>query len=263
MTREGNQVDERPIFDFHARLVPQPGSPDRLLRMMKEVGIDRAVVSAGGTMPLERLSRQIVEGGVADVDADNDFILSACEASAGQLVPFYFANPYRGADAYASKASRFRGLELAPAVHGVALTDDRTAALVQAAEQVGHSVYLHCLPRPGFSVPDLTKLAERFPRVTFVLAHSGIGHMDFYGIELITPHRNVLMETSGGYSRVVSFALERLGADRLLFGSEYPLQHPNVELAKYRALQLAPELWRRIAWHNACRVLGLEDRQAA
>jgi predicted TIM-barrel fold metal-dependent hydrolase len=250
-------MDRVPIFDFHARLVPREGAPDLLLRTMDEVGIDRAVVSAGGTIPLELLSRHIIEGGSANVDANNDFVLAACQRSAGRLVPVYFANPHRDPASYASRASEFRGLELAPAVHGVPLTDDRTAALVQVAEQVNHSVYLHCLIRAGFSVQDLTELAMRFPRVTFVLAHSGIGHIDLYGIELIAPYRNVLLETSGGYTRVVTFALERLGAERLLFGSEYPIQHPSVELAKYRALALAPELWRQIAWQNACRVLGL------
>jgi predicted TIM-barrel fold metal-dependent hydrolase len=252
-------VEGIPIFDFHARLVPRKDSPERMLRTMDEVGIDRAAVSAGGTIPLELLSRHIIEGGAADVDADNDFVLAACEQSAGRLVPIYFANPYRDAAVYAQRAGAFRGLELAPAVHGVALTDSRTAALIQVAEQVGHSVYLHCLIRPGFTVRDLTGLAERFPRVTFVLAHGGIGHIDLYGVELIAPYQNVLLETSGGYTRVVSSALERLGASRLLFGSEYPIQHPTVELAKYRALQLPPEQWRQIAWHNACRVLALPD----
>lgn len=244
------------IFDFHARLVPRKDAPERFLQTMNEVGFERAAVSAGGTLPLELLSRHIVEGGSANVDADNDFVLAASRASAGRLYPFFFANPFRDPNAYASRAKEFRGLELAPAVHGVALNDDRMAALIRVAEQVGHSVYLHCLPRPGFSVPELVALAGRFPRVTFVLAHCGIGHIDLYGIELITPCHNVLLETSGGYTRVITFALERMGPDRLLFGSEYPIQHPSVELAKYRALQLAPEQWRQIAWDNAARVLG-------
>jgi predicted TIM-barrel fold metal-dependent hydrolase len=41
----------------------------------------------------------------------------------------------------------------------------------------------------------------------------------------------------------------------VLFGSEYPLQHPSIELAKFAALNLTPERWRKVAWHNAQRLL--------
>ncbi|MEK7321612.1 MAG: amidohydrolase family protein [Pseudomonadota bacterium] len=247
------------VFDFHARLVPDTTSLERLLLMMDEVGIERAAVAAGGTIPLERLSRQIVEGGCADIDADNDFVLDACARAAGRLVPFFFANPHRNADHYRQRVSEFSGLELAPAVHGVALSDGRTAALVEVAVTAGHPVYLHCLARAGFCVADLVTLAQRFPSAAFVLGHGGIGHIDLYGIELIAPAPNISLETSGGYTRVVQHALARLGTDRVLFGSEYPIQHPAVELAKYRALDIEPATWERVAWRNACRLLGAAE----
>jgi uncharacterized protein len=42
----------------------------------------------------------------------------------------------------------------------------------------------------------------------------------------------------------------------VLFGTEYPGQHPSVELAKFRALQVPADVWRLVAWGNACRLLG-------
>ncbi len=251
------QVHEQKIFDFHARLIPDNTSLNRLIRMMDDLHIKCAVVSAGGTIPLGQLSRQIIEGGFADVDADNDFVLDACTRAKGRLVPFYFANPRRDPDHYRDRANQFSGLELAPAVHGVALNDSRTSALIEIAATVGHPVYLHCLIRNGFSVTDLVVLANQFPSVNFVLGHSGIGHIDLYGIDLISKTNNVLLETSGGYTRVIQYALERLGPNRLLFGTEYPIQHPAVELAKYRVLNLDSTTWEQVAWINACRILGI------
>jgi predicted TIM-barrel fold metal-dependent hydrolase len=46
----------------------------------------------------------------------------------------------------------------------------------------------------------------------------------------------------------------------VVFGSEYPLQHPAVELAKFQALRLPPAQWRQVAWDNAHRLLGDEKR---
>lgn len=248
-------LDTQKIFDFHARLMPHPTAVERLLRMMDQIRIERAVVSAGGVIPLRQLSKQIIEGGSADAEPDNDFILSSCARSDGRLVPFFFANSSRSPALYRNCGADFAGLELAPAVHGVPLTDDRIAALVNVAGAMGHAVYLHCLIRNGFAVKDLVTLAHRFPRVNFILGHCGVGHVDIYGIDLISGSRNIFLETSGGYTAVVSHALERLGAERVLFGSEYPLQHPAVELAKFRALDLGSEVWGKIAWTNACNLL--------
>lgn len=248
------------VFDFHARLAPRPGAAARLLEVLDGCGIDCAAVAAGGTIDPRRLARQLVDGGHIEADADNAAVLAACEAADGRLVPFYFANPHRSARRYAEEGARFRGLEISPAVHGVPLTDPRVAALIELAEDFGHPVYIVCLARPGCGVADLVALARRFPNVAFVLGHSGIGNIDFHAIDLVAPVPTIAVETSGGYTSVLRDALERLGDERVLFGSEFPLQDPRVELAKYQAIELPPKQWQKVAWTNATRLLHLEER---
>jgi len=246
------------IFDFHARLGPGPDAADRLLMTMGDWGIDRAAVSAGGVIDLDRLSTQIIEGGHVETDADNDAVLAGCRRSEGRLVPFFLGNPHSGPDRYRSQAAEFRGLEISPAVHGVPLTDERTTALVEVAGEHGHPVYLVCLGRPGAGAVDVVTLAEKFPDVTFVLGHCGFIGIDMYAINRIASTDNIATETSGSYTGIVRAALERLGPQRVLFGTEYPLQHPSVELAKLRALELDPDSWRRVMCGNALRLLGEE-----
>ncbi|CAL9347786.1 amidohydrolase family protein [Streptomyces albus] len=249
-------TEHTPVFDSHAHLAGADGATERLLRTMDSNGISRAVVVAGGAVDPDRLSRQIIEGGHVVSDADNDAVLAGCARSGGRLVPFFFANPHRHCADYRAAAGAFRGLKLAPSVHGVGLLDPRTKALVELADAWRHGVYLHCLQRPGFGVAELVRLAGEFPTVTFVLGHGGVGDMDLYGVELIRPRPNVLLETSGCLSVVVRTALDRLGSDRVLLGTEYPLQHPAVELAKYRALELPDAVWHRVTWQNTCRLIG-------
>ena len=76
------------VMDFHVRLAPRPGARDRLLSTLDECGLERAVVCAGGTIDLDRLSRQLILGGHVQTDADNDAVLSACNGTDGRLVPF-------------------------------------------------------------------------------------------------------------------------------------------------------------------------------
>jgi uncharacterized protein len=250
----------QPVLDFHVRLAPRPGARERLLSTLDECGLERAVVCAGGTIDLDRLSRQLIEGGHVETDADNDAVLDTCAGTGGRLVPFFFANPHRSPEVYRARAAEFRGLEVSPAVHGVGLTDPRVAELVGVAAEFGHPVYAVCLDRPGAGVADLVGLSRRFPRVSFVLGHSGIGNIDLYALALIRDVPNIALETSGGYTCVAQAALRRLGTGRVVFGSEYPLQHPAVELAKFQALRIPPEQWRQVAWDNAHRLLGEEKR---
>jgi predicted TIM-barrel fold metal-dependent hydrolase len=244
------------IFDVHARLSPRPGAVADLLSTMDSAGIGRAAVAAGGVVDLDRLSAQITGGGGVRTDADNGTIRRACAESGGRLLPFYFGNPHRGPGAYRRDAHLFRGLELSPAVHGVGLDDRRTAAYVAVAADAGHPVYVVCLGRPGARADDLVNLARRFPSTTFLFGHCGHIGIDAHGLNQITPQPNIVAEASGCLTVTARLAVQRLGPARVLFGSEYPLQHPSVELAKFAALGLALDDWRQIAWTNAHRIFG-------
>lgn len=251
-------VDGNPVIDFHARLHPHDGGRHPLIAAMDRCSIDRAVVCAGGLLDPCLLAEQVIWGGHQEVDADNDALLQECHESDGRLVPFYFANPHRGADTYRVRATDFRGVEVSPAVHGVPLTDERTAQVVAVAADVGHPVYTVTLGREGSAPRDLVTLARRFPEVDFVLGHCGFIGIDLTAVRDVVDQHNISVETSGCYTSIARAAVRRLGAHRVLFGSEFPGQDPSVELAKYRALALHRDDWLQVSYDNALRLLGPE-----
>ena len=246
------------VVDFHARLTPGDGEPGRLLAVMDAAGIDRAAVCAGGLLPLDRLSRQLNDGGRTEAAADNEGVLRACERSGGRLLPFYFADPVRDVTAYRKRAFDFRGLEISPAVHGGRLDDTGVAELAEIAQSAGHPVYVVTVAHPGGRPDDLVRLAARFPRVTFVWGHCGHTGLDIAGLNAIAGSLNVLAELSGCLTVTARLAVAQLGPRRVLFGTEYPLQHPEVELCKIDALGLDPPAREAVLGANACRVLEEE-----
>lgn len=222
------------ILDAHAHVSADPASATRLLATMDAAGIARAIILAGGVLPPAQLARQFAGAPGVDVDADNAAVLRAAALSDGRLIPFYFANPHRSADAYEAEGAAFAGLKLGPVIHGVAFDDPRTIALIAVAETFGHPVYAHCLNRTGLTVAELVALARRFPAVRFMLGHAGIGTCDFAAVDELARVDNVWFETSGGFTSVVAAACATLGALRVVFGGEFPLQSPAAELAKIR-----------------------------
>lgn len=246
------------VFDFHARIAPDEREPGALLAAMDAAGIARAAVSAGGLLGLDRLSAQIDQGGRAEVGADNDRTHEQCARSGGRLLPFFFADPLRDVDAYRRAAGRFRGLEVSPAVHGFRLDDPAVVELATVAAAARHPVYLVCLSRPGARTADLVRLARAVPEATFVWGHCGHTGLDVAGLTEIADVPNILAETSGCLTVTAGLAVRRLGHARVLFGTEYPLQDPRVELAKYAALGLGTRDMDAVRWENACRLLDEE-----
>src|SRR5690348_13730158 len=120
-------------FDFHARLRPYPTAVPELLDRMDRAGVARALVSVGGTVDLDRLSAQIVEGGGGDVPVDNDQLFHQTSQARGRLLPAYFGNPHRSAAEYRREADRYRALEVSPAVHGVGFDHPGLRSLVDVA----------------------------------------------------------------------------------------------------------------------------------
>lgn len=246
---------EAGIIDFHARIGPSKAASRQLLLGMDQYGISQAVVCAGGILSLDQLAEQIMVGGQVEHDADNLALLELCAGSGDRLLPFYFGNPHTEPDAYRAVADQFRGLELSVAVHGIGFADPRLIRWVQAATEAGHPIYLVCLARDGSTAEDLATLAKAFPDTTFVLGHCGFIGIDVWSLNRIADSCNVLAETSGCYTGIARLAVQRLGADRVLFGTEAPLQHPGVEMAKIHALELDPISWSKVLWGNAVEVL--------
>ncbi len=247
------------IIDSHAHLHLREGFTSSLVAIMDRLGIDKTVVVAGGTVSPDTLSKHYCEGGGVDADVDNRAVLKECLTTRGRLLPFYYANPYRGTEEYESIGSRFFGLKLAPIVHGVPFSDPRISAFLDVARFFSHPIYLHCLPRAGFGVSDLVVLAEKFPDLYFIMGHGGVGHGDFTGINLIEPVKNIFFEISGSFTAATRVACKKLGADRVLFGSEYPLQDHRVELAKIECLELNQEDYEKITSKNIRQLLHMDN----
>lgn len=249
------------LTDFHAHLAPTREAKERLLKSMERLGITQTVVVAGGLVRPEELAGQIALGGGTIVSVPNETVRRLCDEAADEgvtLFPFFFANPHEAVDEYVRTGKHFFGLKLGPAVHGIALTDSRTIRYLEVALNHQHPVYLHCLSRPGFDIEALIEIATQFPKLLFVLGHAGIGNCDFHAVSRIAPFQKIYFETSGGFSSVVKFAIEKLGMERVVFGSEYPLQDPSLELLKAHVTGMDYQ-----ALHtNACRLLGLEQAHA-
>jgi uncharacterized protein len=108
-------------------------------------------------------------------------------------------------------------------------------------------------------------VVSSYPRVKLVLAHLGMG-AEQDTIRLANKYPNVFTDTSlrlhdvgkpGGWSLTeAAEMLRRIGADRVLFASNYPFVSPSDYVEVMRKLPLNAEEHRKIGWQNFDRVYG-------
>ena len=103
-------------------------------------------------------------------------------------------------------------------------------------------------------------LATEYPEVDFIIPHLGSFADDWRAqLALIDPlerYPNVYTDTSGVRRfDILEKAAKRVGAGKILFGSDGPWLHPGVELAKVRALGFPPQEERKVLAGNILRLM--------
>ena len=139
------------------------------------------------------------------------------------------------------------------------MTRHNLVLLTHATEPVGHQY-----PGKGEVTLDmLYPLITSYPDLTIVCAHWG-GGLPFYALmpEVKKAMNNVFFDTAASpflyTSQVYNQVIQLVGADKVLFGSDYPLLGQGRLLKEIESLDLPEETARLILSGNAQRVLGIK-----
>jgi len=133
--------------------------------------------------------------------------------------------------------------------------------LTHTSEPVGHQYAGKGAVTPDMLYPFITN----FPDLIIVCAHWG-GGLPFYALmpEVKQAMRNVYFDTAASpflYSpQVYHQVIQLVGADKILFGSDYPLLTQNRLISEIRSLDLSEETRNLILSGNAQRLLGIKNK---
>jgi len=258
-------IEKDPCFamlysDKKARLT----TADELIDSMDKDGIDVSVmVNAGWTT-----HELCVE--------TNDYILESTARFPGRLIGFCAVQP-QSCEAAVAEIERcsqggikgigelrpdtqlfdFGDEEIMPPIVEV-LQKNRLILLTHTSEPVGHDY-----SGKGIITPDkLYPFITRYPDLTIVCAHWG-GGLPFYALmpEVKEALKNVYFDTAASpflyQPQVYQQVSQLVGAERILFGSDYPLLAQSRVLQEIRAADLTGEAKDLILSGNARRLLGL------
>ncbi len=258
-------IDRDPLFALlYSRPQAKLATAEELIDSMDKTGVEISVIINAGWTTNE-LCRET-----------NDYILESIARYSKRLIGFCTVQP-KSIDAAVAEIERCaragaRGIgEMRPDIQSFDLTDEEVMTpfvaalrkhklilLTHASEPVGHDYR-----GKGAITPDvLYPFSTRYPDVPLVCAHWG-GGLPFYALmpEVKQAMKNVYFDTAASpflYSpQIYRRVADLVGADRILFGTDYPLLSPTRLLDEINTTDLSEAEKRLILSENARRLLGL------
>jgi len=241
-----------PIVDVHRHLgweEPDPASVEDLLTDMDGNGVATSVLVPN--------ARQIA----VDNREGNDAVLAAVAGHPGRLAAMCTANPWYGERALAelrrATGEGAIGLKVHPALQGFALTDPVVRPVIREAAELGLVVYVHTGTPPYAQPLQVAELARTFTETTFILGHAGSTDLKADALAAADLAENILVESSWMLPARLELIVQRIGADRVMFGSDAPLSTLGIELANHKAANLSVGDLDAVLGGTAAHSLGL------
>jgi len=262
-------IESDPCFaTLYASPDAKLATADELVASMDKAGIDISVIANIGWTTHELCVET------------NDYILESIARYPERLIGFCAVQP-QSSEAAVAEIERcaeggIKGVgEMRPDIQFFNLNDEKVIVpfveivrkrnlilLTHASEPVGHAY-----PGKGGITPDiLYPFITSFPDLTIVCAHWG-GGLPFYALmpEVKQAMSNVFFDTAASpflYSaQIYNQVIQLVGADKILFGSDYPLLSQSRLLTEIETLDLPKATKDLILSGNAQRLLGIKGER--
>lgn len=246
------------------RADPKMATAEDLIKSMQDGGVDRSVVMGMGWD-----TRELA------IEA-NDYIIRSVAKFPGQLSGFCSVNPNWGTAAVSemqrcAEAGLLGVGELHPDTQGFDLTDQAVMEpMMRQARELGWPVVVHAsepvghlYPGKGNTTPDkIYRFIQNFPDNVIICAHWG-GGLPFYALMPEVPEvlKNVYFDSAASpflyRPEVFAEVAGLVGADKIIFGTDYPLISHRRLLNQVQAADLAGPAKAAILGGNAEILLNL------
>ena len=235
------------IVDAHNHLGSRKDiqqSPESLIERMDAEGVDKCVV-----FPFP-------------IYWDNDYCMASVNKYPDRLIGFVGVNAWEpdAADTVRKYVAGHgaRGIKLHPLRNGYPLDDHRlTDPIFQAAVELDVPIIAHGCDEVFNNPYQFEEMARTFPAVKLIMAHGGFLWARDQGLRVAGRNPNIWVETSIMYADDVKNFVDRIGPERVVFGTDTPVAFFDYERKKVEKLVTDPDARRLILGENILRLLKM------
>jgi len=238
------------IEDFYHSKRRHNGTLDALLQSLEEGGVDYVVVLPVASKP-EHFKLNEWYGGLSHISR--------------RIIPFGSIHPENKPSELNKFASwGLKGIKFQPNAQLFYPDEKRMFPFYEKAEELQLITTFHIGNEHGnvlgkFSQPErYVEVLRHFPNLKVVLPHLG-GYMTWDRLELTLEFPNVFYDTAylpGNIEDQVFLELvEKIGIDRILWGTDFPFRDHAEEVAHIK--RLLGEAAEKVLWLNPEKILGI------
>jgi predicted TIM-barrel fold metal-dependent hydrolase len=236
------------IIDAHVHIggPPPEAEPDNFIPLLRKSKVDKAVVF------------RYVPGQSTWVG--NELIKTAVSRYPDHLIGFAWVDPR---DDNATNEMRVAVMDWG--FKGAKLHLDMTPVPIERLERIfaeAESLSVPLCIHVGKDFDSISELCGQY-EVSIIVAHLGTGVYNLdparleKAISLSLKHDNIYLETSGNTYFFIKHAVKRLGASKIIFGSDFPHEHPLVMARAVDLLDLPAKDKESILGHNLRRLMRI------
>lgn len=240
--------------DFYGEKSVGTGTVSNLIELGEAAGIDRFVVQSVATTPHQ-------------VKSINDFIASEVNKNWDKLIGLGTLHPdsedIKGDIEYLISLG-LKGVKLHPDIQAFKIDDYRCLKIYELCEERELPVLMHTGDnRYDYSNPNrLLPVLKIYKNLTVIGAHLGGWSIWEEAVEAYKGIENFYVDCSSSFNYLEKETAKRIirtyGADKVLFGTDYPMWSPKGEIEYFLSLGLEKWEIECILNINAKKVFGLE-----
>ena len=241
------------IRDFYDLDMSLNGKLDDLIRDGSQVGVTHYLVHSVATTPKQ-------------VKSINEFIAESVNRHPDLFSGFGTLHPdsddIKGDFDYLIELG-LKGVKLHPDFQMFAMDSERAFKIGEVVSSADVPMLVHCGDfRYNYSNPKQIKaFLDKFPDITFIGAHFAGWSMWEEATELLAGTPNLYVDLSSSlYALSPETALKLIrayGADRVLWGSDYPMWESVSEMEYFNKIDLTDKERQQILYENAAKLLGI------
>lgn len=258
-----------PIIDIHTHIYPDKVAAKAVESVgefyvieMEERGTAAALLSHKETTPITHFVIHSVATKPGNVESINDFIAENCRQHPEFIGFATMHQDYPDVEREVERAIGLglKGFKIHPDSQRANLDDPRFMRLYECIE--GRlPIIIHTGDyRYDFSHPRrLQNALHTFPKLVVNAAHFGGWSIPDLALEYLE-NENCFMDVSSSMrflgNRRTKELVRCYGADRILFGTDFPMWDPTLEYNLFREIDFTEEEFDLMLWKNAERFLG-------
>ena len=230
------------------------GTVDTLIRSGNAAGITRFVVHSVATKPQQ-------------VSSINHFIAQSVERAGGAFIgmgTMHLDSEDLRRDFEEIVALGLHGVKLHPDIQRFDVDESRAMAIYEMCADAGLPVLVHTGDyRYDYSNPPrVENILRSFPKLRFIGAHFGGWSVWEEAARRLSDYPNIVVDSSSSFYALKPKTVRELvriwGADRVMFGTDYPLWPQKRDIDYLLNLELGDADYRKIFWDNAASLFRLE-----